>query len=218
MFSRLTDKYRLLQHLAAFTIAWVSAWLLFIYVLRPITVPQPSPGYHADTLGKGEAAVHNLLYLSSALRNGKVVVVLGSSELEQALWNPYTPNIFFPRHRLARVLTYGKAGFETLEAADGPAALALFAAEAPDLIVLDITLPGEGDEPAADPVGGRRQLLDSAGIRPLEHEQRDRGRLREEPLTAGVHPISVGASSPQMRPSSRTACSPSRSSANCPRP
>jgi len=114
MFSRLTDKYRLLQHVAAFTIAWVSAWLLFVYVLRPITVPQPSPGYHADTLGKGETAVRNLLYLSSALRNGKVVVVLGSSELEQVLWNPYTPNLFFPRHRLARVLTYGKAGFETL--------------------------------------------------------------------------------------------------------
>ncbi len=36
-----------------------------------------------------------------------------------------------------------KAGFETIEAADGPEALALFASAAPDLIVLDITLPGE---------------------------------------------------------------------------
>jgi D-alanine transfer protein len=111
---RLTGKYPVLQHIAAFTVAWVAASYLFLYVLRPITVPQPEPGYHIDTLGKGETAVKNLIYLSDALRGGQTVVVLGSSELDRLLWEPYTPNIFFPEHHLAKVFSYGRAGFETL--------------------------------------------------------------------------------------------------------
>lgn len=114
MSSLLTDRYRLLQHVAALTIAWVVASLAFLYVLRPITVPQPAPGYYIESIGQGEAAVRKLLYLSSALRDGKVMVVLGSSELERTRWNPYIPNVFFPKHHLAQVLTYGKTGFETL--------------------------------------------------------------------------------------------------------
>jgi two-component system, OmpR family, response regulator len=35
-----------------------------------------------------------------------------------------------------------RAGFEAVEAADGPAALACFAAAAPDLVILDVLLPG----------------------------------------------------------------------------
>jgi two-component system OmpR family response regulator len=35
-----------------------------------------------------------------------------------------------------------RAGFEAMEAADGPAALDAFAAAAPDLVVLDVLLPG----------------------------------------------------------------------------
>jgi D-alanine transfer protein len=111
---RLTGKYPVLEHIAAFTVAWLAATLLFLYVLRPITVQQPVPGYHVDTLGKGETAVRNLIYLTDALRNGKTIVILGSSELDKVLWNSYTPNIFFPEHHLARVYSYGRAGFETL--------------------------------------------------------------------------------------------------------
>lgn len=111
---RLTDKYRLLQHVAAFTLSWVAASMLFLYVLRPITVPQPTPGYHIDTIGKGETAVRNLIYLTDALRGGKTIVMLGSSELDRLFWEPYTPHVFFPEHHLAKVFTYGRAGFETL--------------------------------------------------------------------------------------------------------
>lgn len=111
---RLTGKYPVLEHIAAFSVAWLAATLLFLYVLRPITVQQPVPGYHVDTLGKGETAVRNLIYLTDALRNGKTIVILGSSELDKLLWSPYTPNIFFPEHHLARVYSYGRAGFETL--------------------------------------------------------------------------------------------------------
>jgi D-alanine transfer protein len=111
---RLTGKYPVLEHIAAFTIAWVAASFLFLYVLRPITVPQPDPGYHVDLLGKGETAVKNLIYLTDALRGGKTLVMLGSSELDRPLWEPYTPTVFFPVHHLARVFTYGRGGFETL--------------------------------------------------------------------------------------------------------
>ncbi|MGE5624781.1 MAG: D-alanyl-lipoteichoic acid biosynthesis protein DltD [Bacillota bacterium] len=111
---RLTGKYPVLEHIAAFAVAWVAASYLFLHVLRPITVQQPDPGYHIDTLGKGETAVRNIIYLSDALRRGKTIVILGSSELDRVLWNPYTPNLFFPQHHLARVYTYGRAGFETL--------------------------------------------------------------------------------------------------------
>lgn len=111
---RLTTDYRLLQHLSAFAAAWLAASSLFVYVLRPITVPQPTPGYHIRTLGKGEPAVRNLLYMSDALRYGRAIVVLGSSELDFANSNDYSPDIFFPQHHLAKVITYGRAGFETL--------------------------------------------------------------------------------------------------------
>jgi len=111
---RLTGKHPVLEHLAAFTVAWLAATFIFLYVLRPIQVQQPVPGYHVDTLGKGETAVRNLIYLADALRNGKTIVIMGSSELDKLLWNPYTPNIFFPEHHLARVYSYGRAGFETL--------------------------------------------------------------------------------------------------------
>lgn len=111
---RLTGKHPILEHIAAFTVAWVVASCLFLYVLRPITIPQPEPGYHIDTLGKGETAVRNLIYLSDAIRGGKTLVMIGSSELDRELWNPYTPNIFFPEHRLSKVYSYGRAGFETL--------------------------------------------------------------------------------------------------------
>jgi len=111
---RLTTDYRLLQHLSAFSLAWVAASFLFVYVLRPITVSQPEPGYHIGTLGKGEPAVRNLTYLSAALRGGETIVILGSSELDAAHSYRFIPNIFFPKHHLARVFTYGRAGFETL--------------------------------------------------------------------------------------------------------
>lgn len=111
---RLTGKHPVLEHLAAFTIAWVAAAFLFVYVLRPLTVPQPNSGYHIDTLGKGETAARNLIYISNALREGKTITVLGSSELDRLLWNPYTPNLFFPHHNLGPVLTYGRANLETL--------------------------------------------------------------------------------------------------------
>jgi len=111
---RLTGKHPVLEHIAAFTVAWVAASCLFLYVLRPITIPQPEPGYHVDILGKGEPAVRNLIYLSDAIRGGKTLVVLGSSELDRPVWNPYTPNLFFPAHHLAKVFTYGRPGFDTL--------------------------------------------------------------------------------------------------------
>jgi two-component system OmpR family response regulator len=46
-----------------------------------------------------------------------------------------------PHIRQLLVFALGKAGFATREAADGEAALALIAAERPDLVVLDINLP-----------------------------------------------------------------------------
>jgi D-alanine transfer protein len=52
--------------------------------------------------------------MTDALRGGKTIVVLGSSELDQQLWEPYTPNLFFPEHHLAKVFTYGRPGFEIL--------------------------------------------------------------------------------------------------------
>jgi DNA-binding response OmpR family regulator len=38
--------------------------------------------------------------------------------------------------------TLSQAGFLAVKAADGSAALALFASEGPDLVVLDINMPG----------------------------------------------------------------------------
>ena len=110
----LTTRHRLLQHAAAFALAWVAASLLFAYLLRSIQPDLPQPGYHIETLGKGETAVHNLLYLSGALRGGKTIVVFGSSELNPRHSREFTPQLFFPDHHLARVLTYGRAGFDTL--------------------------------------------------------------------------------------------------------
>lgn len=102
-------------HLLAFALAWVVASILFVYVLRPLSVSPPQPGYHISSLGKGEVATRNLLYLSGALREGKSIVVMGSSELEKLYSNtPYRPDVFFPAHHLAPALTYGKPGFETL--------------------------------------------------------------------------------------------------------
>ena len=46
-----------------------------------------------------------------------------------------------PHIRQVLVFAFGKAGMETLEAADGEAALAMAEAHAPDLIVLDINMP-----------------------------------------------------------------------------
>lgn len=114
MSSHPADRYRFLQHLAALTLAWVVASLLFLHALRPITVAQPGPYYHVDAIGKGETAVQNILYLSSALRGGKTLVIVGSSELDAAHAGRYSPDAFFPEHRLARVFTYGQAGFDTL--------------------------------------------------------------------------------------------------------
>lgn len=111
---RLTTDNRLLQHLSAFATAWVVASGLFLYALRPITVAQPMPGYHIRSVGKGEPAVRNILYLSDALRYGRSIVVMGSSELDLPNLNPYSPEVFFPRHHLARVISYGHIGFETL--------------------------------------------------------------------------------------------------------
>jgi two-component system alkaline phosphatase synthesis response regulator PhoP len=58
--------------------------------------------------------------------------------------------------RLVCRLNLQNAGFEALEAADGETALALARSEAPDLILLDIMLPGldgwcVAEELAADP-------------------------------------------------------------------
>lgn len=93
----------------------MAAASIFVYVLRPLTVPQPKPGYHIPELGKGETAALNLVYLSSALRQGKSVVILGSSELEHRYGGgPYQPDIFIPAQHLAPVLSYGTKGFETL--------------------------------------------------------------------------------------------------------
>ncbi len=39
--------------------------------------------------------------------------------------------------------TLAQAGFLPIKATDGTAALALFASEAPDLLVLDINMPGD---------------------------------------------------------------------------
>ena len=111
---RLTTDYRVLQHISAFALAWVAACFIFIYVLRPITIPQPEAGYHVDTLGKGETAVHTLLYLSDALRRDHTVVILGSSELGPIFGRRFTPTAFFPRTHLAKVITFGGPGFETL--------------------------------------------------------------------------------------------------------
>jgi len=111
---RLTADYRLVQHLAAFVLAWLLASNVFLYVLRPITVPLPKPGYYIPTLGKGETAVDNLLYLSSALRSDKTIVVLGSSELDSAYSHRFIPYVFFPAHHIAPLVAYGRAGFDTL--------------------------------------------------------------------------------------------------------
>ena len=111
---RLTTDYRVLQHITAFALAWVAASYLFVYVLRPITVPQPDPGYHVDALGKGEAAVRNLQYMSDALRGDHTIVILGSSELDPTFARHFTPTTFFPKSHLAKVMTFGRPGFETL--------------------------------------------------------------------------------------------------------
>ena len=112
---RLTTDRRVIQHLAAFALAWIAAAIIFSYVLRPITIPLPQTGYHIPVLGKGESATRNLLYLAGALRGGQTIVMLGSSELEKRYGGGSdTPDIFFPSRHLAPVLTYGKPGFETL--------------------------------------------------------------------------------------------------------
>lgn len=111
---RLTTDYRVLQHISAFALAWIAASYLFAYVLRPITIPQPSPGYHIDTLGKGQEAVHNLLYLSNALREDQTIVLLGSSELDPNFSRHFIPTNFFPQTHLSRVVSFGRAGFDTL--------------------------------------------------------------------------------------------------------
>lgn len=111
---RLTTDYRVLQHITAFTLAWITASFFFVYVLRPITVPPPAPGYHIGTLGQGQVAVHNLLYLSNALRDDKTIVLLGSSELDPSRAPHFTPTRFFPQTHLARVVSFGAGGFETL--------------------------------------------------------------------------------------------------------
>ncbi len=111
---RLTANYRVLQHIGAFALAWLVASYLFVHVLRTIPVKPPTPGYHIGDLGKGEVAVKNLLYLSSALRDGRTIVVLGSSELNTIFSRNYVPYVFFPQHHLAKVVTYGREGFETL--------------------------------------------------------------------------------------------------------
>src|SRR5579859_6300665 len=111
MSSRLDTDNGVRKHLAAFALAWIAASSIFAYVLRAITVSAPQPGYHIASLGKGETATRNLLYISGALRGGKTVVVLGSSELDNHYSNsPFRPDMFFPAHRMARVLTYGKPG------------------------------------------------------------------------------------------------------------
>lgn len=108
-------EHRLLSHLAAFALAWIAASAIFAYVLRAIAVPLPQPGYHINSLGKGEVATRNLLYISGALRGGETIVVLGSSELDKQFSNSaFRPDMFLPAHHLARVLTYGSPGFETL--------------------------------------------------------------------------------------------------------
>lgn len=111
---RLTTDHRLLQHILAFTLAWVAASFLFVYLLRAITVEQRKPGYHINTLGKGETAVQNLLYLSAALRGGKTIVVMGSSELDPSFARRNVPYAFFPREHLTRVMSYGRANFDSL--------------------------------------------------------------------------------------------------------
>lgn len=111
---QLTTENRLLQHLAAFALAWIAASIIFSYVLRAIVVPLPRAGYHIPVLGKGGIATRNLLYLSGALRGGRTIVILGSSELEKRYGGGFdTPEVFFPSRHLATVLTYGKPGFDT---------------------------------------------------------------------------------------------------------
>ncbi|WP_149539552.1 response regulator transcription factor [Siccirubricoccus phaeus] len=52
-----------------------------------------------------------------------------------------------PHIRSVILFALARAGFTAVEAADGPAALAAFAREAPDLVVLDVAMPGmEGTE------------------------------------------------------------------------
>lgn len=109
-----TASRQLFEHLLAFTLAWVAASWLFLHVLRPITVSQPDPGMHIPILGKGQTAVRNLIYLSAALRGGRTLVVLGSSELDHKPVHSYLPDVFFPAHHLANVLTYGSSGFDAL--------------------------------------------------------------------------------------------------------
>jgi hypothetical protein len=96
------------QHVAAFTLAWIAASFIFVYVLRPISVALPQPGYHIRVLGKGESAVRNVLYLSSALRSGSTIVILGSSELDKLYSTGiFPPTVFFPGRHLAPVVTFG---------------------------------------------------------------------------------------------------------------
>ena len=112
---QLSTDNRILQHVAAFALAWIAASYIFSYVLRPITVSLPQPGYHIRVIGKGEAASHNLLYLSGALRDGNTIVILGSSELDKLYSSGiFTPDVFFPSRHLASVVTYGRPGFEAL--------------------------------------------------------------------------------------------------------
>ena len=111
---RFTTDYRLLQHLVAFAIAWLLASVAFLYILRPITIPLPTLGYYIPTLGKGETAVQNLLYLASSLRSDKTIVVLGSSELDSNYSHRFIPYNFFPAHHVAPLIAFGKAGFDTL--------------------------------------------------------------------------------------------------------
>jgi D-alanine transfer protein len=112
---QLTTDNRVLQHVAAFALAWIVASFIFIYALRPIVVLPPQPGYHIRVLGKGETATQNLIYLAGALRGGDTIVILGSSELDRLYSSGiFIPTVFFPGHHLASVLTYGRPGFESL--------------------------------------------------------------------------------------------------------
>ena len=111
---RLTGKHPVLEHITAFAAAWLAVSYLFVHALRPITVPAPEPGYHIPDLGKGTKAVNNLLYLSDALRHGKSIVLLGSSELNHNFSHTYVPYLFFPRHHVSKVVSFGREGFEML--------------------------------------------------------------------------------------------------------
>jgi D-alanine transfer protein len=106
---------RLATHLVALVAAALGtvAFCEGIYViLGDREIAPPVRGRYIAELGEGKEAVENLADIDSALRFGKTLVVLGSSELTMGGME-YIPYHFVPRTLHIPVLAYGRGYFQS---------------------------------------------------------------------------------------------------------